>query len=650
MGTSVFGIGISGLNAAQAGLVTTGHNIANASTPGFSRQEVVQSTNIPQYTGAGFLGQGVAVSTVKRLYSDALSNQLSLAQAQGSQLESYYAQIRQLDSMLGDASAGLAPALQGFFTGIADLAAHPESVPSRQALLASANALTARFQGMDQQFNEMRAGIDASVTSSIDSINSYAEQIASLNHNILVAESAGRQPANDLRDQRDQLVAALNQEIRATVVKDSGGEYNIFVGNGQPVVVGSKSFQLVATPSLQEPRRLEVGYLSGGTIALIAGDNLQGGTLGGLLAFRSDTLDAVQNGLGRVAMGLAQSVNEQHQLGQDLNGVLGTKFFSVASPAVLGNSLNAGGASVTANVSGVDALTTSDYLLVYNGAAAGNENFLLTRLSDGATTAATFPTATGYPYSFTVDGMDLTLTAGAALHDNWMIEPTRNGAGGIGVVLKDPAAIAAASPIRTGAALANSGDAAISAGSVSSVANLPLAADVTLTFDATAGTFSVAGAAPAVAAIPYTSGAALSFNGISFTISGAPADGDVFTVQRNTNGSGDNRNALAMGLLQSANTLGRNAAIAGSQATATLQSAYSQIVSQVGNSTRQIEVTAKAQNNVITQTRQAQQSVSGVNLDEEAANLLRFQQAYQASGKMMQIASSLFQTVLDLGR
>ena len=651
MGSSVFGIGISGMNAAQAGLVTSGHNISNASTPGFNRQEIVQASNLPQATGAGFLGQGVAVSTVKRIYSEVLSNQLTLAQTQGSQLDAYNARITQLANMLGDPSAGLAPVLQDFFSGVADVAAHPESAPSRQALLSSANALSARFQGLDQQFAEMRAGINADITSSIGSINNYAQQIASLNQSIMVAESAtAQQPANDLRDQRDALVAALNQEVRASVVKESNGSYDVFVGNGQPVVVGTKTFSLVAAPSLEDPQRVEVGYQSGASIVQLAAASIQGGTLGGLLSFRSASLDGVQNALGRVAMGLAQSFNDQHALGQDLNGVLGGTFFAVASPAVLPSSANAGTAAVTAALQNVNALTISDYRLQYNGAAGGNENFVLTRVSDGVTTAATFPTATGYPYSFNADGITLTLSSGASLNDSWLIEPTRLGAANIGVVLKDPAAIAAASPIRTGAALANTGSGTISAGSVASAAYLPLPATVTLTFNAAAGQFAVSGAVPAAGPYTYTPGGSLSFNGVSFAISGAPANGDVFTLERNTNGVTDNRNALALGALQVANTLGRNAGIAGSQPTTTFQGAYSQLVSQVGNTARQIAVTAKAQQNVVTQTRQAQQSLSGVNLDEEAANLMRYQQAYQASGKMMQIASTLFQSVLDLGR
>jgi flagellar hook-associated protein 1 FlgK len=224
------------------------------------------------------------------------------------------------------------------------------------------------------------------------------------------------------------------------------------------------------------------------------------------------------------------------------------------------------------------------------------------------------------------------------------------GANNMTVLVKDATGIAAAAPIRAAAALANSSAATISAGAVTSAASLPLNATVTLTFDAVNSRFNVAGAVPAVAPIAYSSGNAISFNGLSFTISGTPANGDAFTVERNAGGSVDNRNALLLGALQTTNTIGRDASVAGSVASTTYNGAYAELVSQIGNTARQTELMATAQTNVITQAKQAQQSVSGVNLDEEAANLLRYQQAYQASGKMMQIASTLFQTLLDLGK
>ncbi len=652
MGMSILKIGMSGLNAAQAGLVTTGHNISNASTAGFNRQQMLQSNALPQLSGSGFLGSGVNVTTVKRIYNDTLTQQLALAQSQGSRVDSFSSHIQQVANLLGDPSSGLTPRLQDMFSALADVASNPESISSRQALLSSAQALGASFQSLGQSLADMRSGINSEISASVSLINGFAQQIAGLNQSIVVAESGGVHAANDLRDQRDLLVAELNQQVRATVVAQSDGAYNIFVGNGQGIVLGVNAFALAATPSLHDPRRLELGFGNGASSALIAPESIEAGVLGGLFAFRSAALDPAQNALGRIAIVLARSFNEQHALGQDLYGALGGNFFSIAEPQVLASSRNTGNTGtglINATLDRADALTTSDYRLQYNGAAAGNENFLLTRLSDGASTSISFASG-GPPYLLNQDGFSLTLAAGAALNDSWMIQPTRLGASSFAVAISDPARIAAAAPIRSDAALGNRGNAIISAGNVSSISSLPLTGAVTLTYDAALGRFAVGGAVPAVAPVTYVSGGGISFNGLGFSISGTPSDGDVFTLGANTGGVGDNRNALALAALQTRATLGRNAAVPGAQASASFQGAYSQLVSEVGNTARQMAVTGKAQQNVITQTRQAQQSVSGVNLDEEAANLLRYQQAYQAAGKVMQVANTLFETVLNLGR
>jgi flagellar hook-associated protein 1 FlgK len=648
MGISLLNIGMSGMSAAQAGLITTGHNISNASTRGYNRQDIVQTANLPQAKGGGFFGQGVAVNTVRRLYSDTLSSQLTLAQTQGSQIDTYNAQIKQLSNMLGDSSAGLAPALSAFFNGVAEVASHPASVSSRQAMLSSANTLAASFRDLDQQMAQMRTDSNTGISNSIASINSYAQQIAGLNQSILKAEGTTSQAANDLRDQRDQLLFALNQEVHASVLKESNGSYAVFIGNGQPVVIGDQAFQLSATPSPEDPSRMVVGYPSGAITATLADTSLQGGTLGGLLSFRNGALDDAQNALGRLAIGLAQSFNTQHAFGQDLNGALGGKFFSFSGPTVLADANNTGPVAVGVALQDASALTTSNYRLQYQGSSSGNENFLLTRSSDGTSTAISFASAGGYPHTTDVDGLKLTLSAGAKVNDSWTLEPTHLGASSIAVALNDPSQIAAAYPIRALADLGNNSSASISAGTISSAANLPLSTPVTLSFDAANSQFIVTGAVPAVSPIAFSADKTISFNGLSFSITGTPSNGDVFSIAPNTGGSADNRNALALGALQTSSTLGRNASVAGSLPSTSYAGAYSQLVSQIGNTARQTDVMATAQTNVIAQAQQAQQSVSGVNLDEEAANLLRYQQAYQASGKMIQIANSLFQTVLDL--
>jgi flagellar hook-associated protein 1 FlgK len=647
MASNILSIGQSALTAAQIGLSTTGHNIANASTPGYNRQVVIQGAALPQNFGFGFLGQGTEVSTIKRLYNEYLGVQVQTAQSSKSGLDTYYAQINQINNMLADPAAGLSPALQDFFGGIQDMSSNPESIPSRQAALSSAEVLATRFHSMADRLDEIGQGVNTQILSSVSVINTFAQQIAQLNDTIGRAQRATGQPPNDLLDQRDQLVLDLNKEIKATVVKQSDGGYNVFIGNGQPLVVGVTTSTLTNVASPTNPEKIEVAYrTSGGNLVIVGESGLAGGKLGGLIEFRNKTLEPAQNALGRVAIGLASTFNAQHQLGSDLDGVAGGAFFSVASPSVGANGNNTGSAAITASISDANALTTSDYRLQYDGT-----NYTLTRLSDNATTTfATFPQ--------TIDGVDLDLASGsAAVGDSFLIRPTVHGASDFGVAITDARKIAAAAPIRTAFASTNTGSGTISAGKVDSAyLASPLGVPLTLTynagtnelggFPATQDVTVTNGATTTVFAagtpVTYTAGATVNFGGISFTLNGAPADSDSFTIGPNTGGVGDNRNALLLGALQTANTLGNGSS--------SYQGAYSQLVGQIGNKTRELEVTSTATGRLLDETKLSLQNESGVNLDEEATNLLRYQQAYQAAAKVMQIASDMFDTLLSLGR
>jgi flagellar hook-associated protein 1 len=415
-------------------------------------------------------------------------------------------------------------------------------------------------------------------------------------------------------------------------LKDANGTVNVFIGTGQTLVLGKQAFTLSAAPSAADPSNYDISYQANGNSIVLNPASLQGGSLGGLLTFRGETLDSAQNDLGRIAVVLAQTFNEQHTLGQDLNGALGQNFFNVPAAQVQTNGNNTGTAVITATSSTVGALTGSDYRLSFN---AGT--WTLLRLSDNTqTTITTFPQ--------TVDGVTLNLASGApSSGDTFLIQPTRNGARDISVALSDPALIAAAAPIRTAAALGNTGNAVITPGTVNTPPppNANLQNSVTITFTS-ATTFDVNGVGTGnPTGVAYVSAGNITYNGWTAQISGTPRAGDTFTIARNTNGVTDNRNALLLTALQTTNTLANG--------TANYQSAYSQIVSDVGNRSREIKVQGDAQTILVQQTTAAQQSVSGVNLDEEAANLIRFQQAYQASGRVLQIASKLFDTILGIG-
>lgn len=642
---SIFSTGVSGLNAAQAGLLTTSHNISNASTPGYNRQVIVQGTNSPVLTGSGFIGQGTHVQTVQRVYDSFLGGQVLSAQASAEEMNSYLAQIQQIDNLLGDQNAGLSTALTAFFQGIQDMAANPASIPGRQSVISTAQSLVARFQMLDQQMSQLRDGVNQQITAQVTQINTYASQLANINQQIILAQaSGGGQPPNDLLDQREQMIGDLNKLVRVSTVAQSDGAVNVFIGNGQSLVVGAQSYQLQAVQSTSDPEQTTIAIVGvGGTALTLPESQITGGSLGGLLRFRSESLDGTQNALGRIALTLAQNFNDQQKLGQDLNGVLGTSFFSVAGPTVRANSLNTGSGapSVSIDPATIAQLTTSDYQLTYVGGATP---YKLTRLSDN-----TVQNFASLPQ--TVDGITIGVGSWSpALNDRILIEPTRAAAGSITVALTDPTLIAAAAPIRTATTAANTGTASISPGSVNvpPPPNPALQHTVTITFTGPT-TFDVVDTTSATtlaSGVSYTSGGNISYNGWTAQISGKPAAGDVFTIAANTGGTADSRNAVLLGALQTQQTMQSSA---GGGATASYQSAYAQIVSAIGSKTNEVQAIGNAQQTLVDQATKALQSLSGVNLDEEAANLLRYQQAYQASAKVLDIAGKVFDSILSLG-
>lgn len=627
-------IGVSALNAAQAGLLTTSNNIANASTPGYSREQTVQSASQALGTGSGFIGQGVNVTTIQRLYSSFINTQLQQQQSTASQLSTYYNQIQQINNIIGSSTGGLSSAIQGFFTGVNGVANNPSSAASRQTMLSNAQTLTGTFQSLNQVLTGLATSTNQQITTSVSNINAYAQQIASLNQNILQAQASNNnQPPNTLLDQRRQLINQLSQEINATVIPQSNGTDTIYIGNGQSLVVGSQAMTLKTLPSQANPAQLDIAYVTGtGTTLRLPPNSVQGGNLGGLLAFQNQSLVPTQSQLGLIATGLASALNNQQAQGQDLNGQLGTPLFTVAAPLVIANQANTGTSVPSVSISNAGALTGSNYSLTYNGT-----QYTLTRLSDNTVThSSTLPMA--------VDGLSLNFASPPASGNSYLIEPTINGAQNIGVALTDPSKIAAAIPVQSSAALTNTGTGTIAAASVSSGLPLnPLLQDsVAITFtnpsqynvvDTTTGTTLATG-------VTYAAGTPVSYNGWSTTLSGTPQTGDVFTVSANTSATSDGNNAVAMSNLQSQNLLlGNSTSFTG---------AYAQLVAQVGTQTSQLQVTSTAQTNLVNQTTQTQQSISGVNLNEEAANLIQFQQAYQAAGKAIQVANNMFTTVLSM--
>ena len=660
--SSLLAIGKTGLFAAQAALSTTGHNITNANVAGFSRQGVVQATSVALDTGVGFLGTGTQIAQIKRYSDDFLNNQVRTAQASTSGLESYYSQIKQIDNLLADTTSGLSPAMQDFFSGVQDMAANGASVPSRQAMLSSSETLATRFQALDARLGEIRSGVNAQIETSVTAINTYATQIAKLNEQIGNFATTAQRAPNDLLDQRDQLVLELNKYVKATVRPGDNNSLTVSIGSGQPLVVGQDAFQLAAVPSPTDLSRVEVGYQTGNKVTILPDGALTGGELGGVLEFRTGTLDTAQSALGKVAIGLAFEFNRQHELGVDQNGQPGKKFFEEAQ-AFVGKSINSSPlseSSLKAKVVDPSKLTDNDFEVRYK-----EGTYSVMRLSDGKEMASVKPDADGVA-SVTYGGVEFNFKGAPRDGDNFVVRPTLNGAADFKVLANDVSQIAAGAPIATSVNLKNTGTGKISEGVVdknflgAGATTLP----VTLSYkkenekdnalitgfpdgaivtgvDSTGKPLNEGDPIP-LDQVKFVDGATYSFGGVSVTLTGAPNNGDEFTIANNKGGIGDTRNIAALGQLQTKNIFNNG--------TATLQSSYAQMVSTVGNKTREVQVNAAAGNALLQQSQNAALDVSGVNLDEEATNLIKYQQAYQAASKVMQIAGTIFDSLLSIGR
>jgi flagellar hook-associated protein 1 FlgK len=647
MSSNLFDIGVSGLNAAQWGLTTTGQNISNAATPGYTLESPVYQESSGQYTASGFAGQGVTTATVSRSYSDFLTKQLNTSQSSSSSLNTYYSMLSQLNNLVGDPTTGIGAGITSYFTGLQSVANSPGTTATRQTLMSSAQSLSDQMNAAATTYNQLRDGVNQSLTSAVSQVNTYAKQIADLNVQIASASSAG-QPPNQLLDQRDLAVSNLSSLVNVQVTTNNSG-YNVSFGNGQPLVAGSSAYSLKTAPSTSDPSELSIAYASPDGTTQTAKQTQYlpdsmfsgGGTIGGLLDFRSQSLDPAQAQLGAIATSFATQLNNQNELGVDLNGKPGGALFATGSPTVYANSRNSGNATLNVTVADGTQPPTGDYSLGFDGT-----NYTLTNRASGAVVGQLPTGAT----SGTIGGLNISVASGSmSKGDSFTILPTRGSLDNFSLNSTNPSAIAAASPAVSSAATGNTGTGKISAATITTGYSIPT--DITLKFNATASTMTSnvditlpdSTVVKAGTAFPYdpTKGLTVSNGaGVSATINGTPATGDSFTIAANTGGTSDGSNALAMANLGTAKSMNGG--------TDTLTSSYANFVNQIGNQTNALKASSTSATAVLNQATSAQQSVSGVNLNEEAANLIQYQQLYQANSKVIQTASSLFQTLLGI--
>lgn len=620
--SNMLSTGISGLNAAQVALNTVSNNISNSNTPGYNMQVVRQTEAVTQTAGSYTIGSGVNVVAVQRAYSSFLTSAVWSSNSSLQRATTYNDLATTLNSSLS-ASGDLQGSLDSLYGAFSSVANSPSDTSSRQALLGSASAVTQVFNTLGQQLTQQQGQVNGQISSTVNSINSVLSNIANVNQQINQCSGTG-QP-NALLDQRDALIKTLSGYLGVTAVSEKNGTVSVYSSSGQALVSGNISYPLSTAGSTYDPTTPDVYTSAGSDIT----SSLSGGTLGALLDYRSNVLNPIQNQLGQAAVALSSSVNAQQAQGLDLNGQQGAPIFSVPSPSVLSAAGNQGSATVTASISNVSQLTASDYNLSYNGSqwnlqTTGGQSVPMTSNPDG---------------SLSADGLTISIAGAPVAGDSYQIQPTRLAATGIAVSMTDPAGIAAAAALATSPASGNTGTATAGAVSVTDPANPALLGKATISFP-TASTYQVTDTGGNVlAGGAYAAGQPIAANGWSVAVSGTPAAGDSFSVAANTNGLNDNSNALSLAALANQGVLAGGST--------SVINAYASLTTRIGTVGSQATTNLTTQTSLNNQAVSAQQSVSGVNLDEEAAKLVNFQQAYQASAQIISASQTIFSSLLS---
>ena len=618
---------VSGLLAAQRRLDTTGHNISNANVDGYSRQRVEQGTRPAQELGDSFQGRGTQINGVERIYDDFLGEQVRSSTAEFEKLDAFEGLASRVDDVLADPDAGLTPKLQDFFDAVEDVKNDPGSTSARQVLVSEADALVNRFETLDLRMDDLASEANTRIRDKVSEINSLTGSIAEINNEIAAAKASGNTP-NDLLDSRDQKLEELSEIVRVERDVQDDGSVNVFTRDGTNLVLGNDNTELDVRENDFDPERLEVVEAGGPETGDIS-DSFQSGELGGILDFRDEILDSTRNELGKIAHGLSENFNALHREGIDLDGELGGDFFSIGSPDARAARGNDGDAQLEAEVTDSAELTGGDYRLRFD-----NGDWDIVRADTGEEVDFDGDGSAGDPFTF--DGLSVELDGTPEDEDEFLLQPTRNGARTLETEISDSREVAAAAPIMANADADNLGTGEISPGEVIDIDDPDLQETVEIEF-IDEDTFEIDGDT-----FTYEPGEAIEENGWRVEITGSPEEGDVFTVEANTDADGDNRNISRLGELSSERVLdGGNSS---------LQDAVGGVVSDVATRTSQAQTNREAQQSVRDQARESLESVSGVNLDEEAANLVQDQQAFQASAQAIQVADTVFESLIGAVR
>ncbi|AWH21438.1 flagellar hook-associated protein FlgK [Stenotrophomonas sp. ZAC14D2_NAIMI4_6] len=624
--SSVLSTGTNALLAFQRALATTSHNVANINTPGYSRQKVDFATATPQNFGYGEVGNGTRIVDIRRAADQLAISRLLDSSGELARLQQLSTMADRVDALFSDTATNVSGMWSNFFDTVSGLSSNAAGTADRQNMLDSANALANRFQQLNTHLNNLNGEVNNGLIGGATEVNRLASEIAQIN-GAIGTNIAGASP--DLLDRRDQLVAQLVGYTGGTAVIQDGGFMNVYTAGGNALVVGTTASKVTTVADPYQPERLQLALQTqSGTITL--DPKAVGGQIGGLMEFRDTVLTPAQAELGKMAVGLAETFNSGHRNGVDLYGQMGGDFFNLGAPRVTGNTANTGTASISASYGDLSKLDAQNIVLKYDGT-----QWQASRADTGATIPMTGTGTAADP--LVISGVELVVGGNPATNDRFLLQPTAGVAGSLSVAITDASRIAAAAAIKGAAALANTGTGKLSGVTVTDASNANLRNPAAIVFTS-ATTYTIDGGAPQT----YTPGQTISANGWSFVLDGAPKTGDTFNITPTPAGSSDNSNAIALSKVEDAKAFNGG--------TVTLNGALGGLTTQVGAAARSAEYSLSAQQVITDQAQSARDSISGVNLDEEAADMLRLQQAYQAASQLISTADNMFQTILQAVR
>ncbi len=644
MGSSpLMSLGVRAMAANYAAMQTTGHNIANANVAGFSRQQAILSTSPGQFTGAGFFGRGVDVVSVTRSHNEFLTRESAAARSLAAMDSTRLSQLQRLENVFQTGESGLGFAATELFNAMVDLSSRPNDLATRQVVLARASDMATRFSEAGATLDQTQAAVTADLKSSVSELNQLTQSIAVANQRIASLRGSG-QPANDVLDERDRLIAELSEKIQVTRIEADDGTVGLFIGGGQRLVLGNQATDLVVVPSDIDPARSALSLREGTALRRIDDAGFGGGSLAGLLRFQNNDLVTARNLVGQMAAAVGGAINVQQQRGLSLQQPIGANpaqpMFAIGPQQALPQSGNVRDpitnvpiGTVTLTITDTAALVASDYDLRESPTAFGS--WQLTRLSDGLVRTVNAGDV--------VDGMQIDISNPQG-GDRFLLQPVSRAANGMRALLSSPLDIAAASPLMATAPASNTGTA--STGDLRVTANplpFPGASEqlqfVRLNPPVNGFDYEVLSSLTG-AVTPWRTGLpVVGANGFSLEIRGVPADGDVVNVDPTPAASLATNNGNARALLAL-----RDGLIVGGR---TMADSWSQSLADMGVRVQSAESSSSISAAVASQTEQVRSSQDGVNLDEEAARLIQFQQSYQAAAKVLQVAQSLFDTLLN---